>query len=149
MFDLMPWRERKGLSSLRREMDSLFDRFFDEWPFRLSAGRGEWAPSVDVSETSKEVVVHVEVPGMEPKDLDISIQGNVMTIRGERKQERREEGESYHRIECSYGAFSRAIQLPAEVDIDHVNALYKDGVLKVTMRKTEVAAARKIEVKTS
>jgi len=148
MFDLIPWRERGELSSLRREIDTLFDRFFEGWPFRTSAIR-QWVPSVDVSETAQEVIVQAELPGMDPKDIDISVQGNLLTLKGERKQEKEEEGANYHRIERSFGAFSRTIQLPAEVDMEKVNAVYKNGVLRVTMPKTQAAASRKIEVKTA
>ncbi len=148
MFDLIPWRDRSELSTLRREIDSIFDRFFEGWPFRTTAGR-QWIPSVDISETTKEIIVRAELPGMDPKDIDISIQGNLLTLRGERRQEKEEEGENYHRIERSFGAFSRTLQLPAEVDLEKVNATYKDGVLKITLPKTEAAGVRKIEVKTA
>ncbi len=148
MFDLIPWRERGELSSLRREIDSLFDRFFEGWPFRTSSIR-QWVPSVDVSETAQEVVVQAELPGVDPKEIDISVQGNVLTLKGERKQEKEEQGANYHRIERAFGAFSRSLQLPAEVDVDKVNAVYKNGVLRITLPKTEAAAAKKIEVKTA
>ncbi|MGQ9858503.1 MAG: Hsp20/alpha crystallin family protein [Thermodesulfobacteriota bacterium] len=148
MFDLIPWRDRSELSSLRREIDSLFDRFFEGWPFRTTATR-QWIPSVDVSETAKEVIVQAELPGMDPKDIDISIQGNVLTLKGERKQEKEEEGANYHRIERSFGSFSRTLQLPAEVDMDKVSAVYRNGILKITMPKTEAASVRRIEVKTA
>lgn len=148
MFDLIPWRERGELSSLRREIDSLFDRFFEGWPFRTSGIR-QWVPSVDVSETAQEVIVQAELPGVDPKEIDISVQGNLLTLKGERKQEKEEQGTNYHRIERSFGAFSRTLQLPAEVNVDKVNAVYKNGVLKITLPKTEAAAAKKIEVKTA
>lgn len=148
MFDLIPWRDRNELSSLRREIDSLFDRFFEGWPFRSTAVR-QWVPSVDVSETAKEVLVQAELPGMDPKEIDIAIQGNLLTLKGERRQEKEEEGANYHRIERSFGSFSRAIQLPAEVDVEKVSAVYKNGVLTITMPKTGAASAKRIEVKTA
>jgi HSP20 family protein len=149
MFELMPWRERRELSTLRREMDHLFDRFFDGWPFRVSAGKNEWAPVVDVSETAKEIVVKAEVPGMDPKEIDISVQGNLLTLRGERKQEKESNGENFHRIERVYGAFSRSVNLPAEVDTEKVEAVYKNGVLRISMPKTETSSVKKIDVKVS
>lgn len=148
MSSLIPWTGRGDLTTLRREMDRVFDRFFEGWPFRLSAEGREWAPSVDVSETAKKVVVKAEVPGMDAKDIDITVTGDLVTIRGERKQEKEEKEENFHRIERSYGAFSRSIRLPAEVETDKVDAAYKDGVLKITMSKTKKASAKKIEVKT-
>lgn len=147
-FDLMPWREEGQLTKLRREMDRLFDRFTESWPFRTVGEAGEWAPSLDVSETGKEVIVKAELPGLDPKEIDISIRGDMLTIRGERKKEEEKKGENYHRIERSYGTFSRSVRLPTEVDSDKVNATYKDGILKVEMAKTKAAAAKKIDIKT-
>ena len=139
---------RRGeLSTFRREMDRLFDRFFEGWPFKPSPQEGPWAPSVDVSETEKEVIVKAELPGMDPKDIDVSVRGDILTLHGERKQEKEEKGENFHRVERSYGSFSRSIQLPAEVDSGKVNATYKDGVLKISLPKTKEAAVKKIEVK--
>jgi HSP20 family protein len=149
MSSLIPWRRPGQLTSFRREMDRLFDRFFEDWPFRVSAEEGRWAPSVDVSETPKEVVLKAELPGMDSKDIEVSVQGNVLTLRGERKKEQEDKGENFHRIERSYGAFSRSIQLPADVDAAKVNATYKDGVLKINLPKTKGVAVKKIEVKTA
>jgi len=139
--------QRGELSSFRREMDRLFDRFFEGWPFKPSAQEGPWAPSVDLSETAKEVIVKAELPGMDPKDIDVSVRGDMLTLRGERKQEKEEKGENFHRVERSYGSFSRSIQLPAEVDSGKVTATYIDGVLKISLPKTKEAAVKKIEVK--
>jgi len=144
---LAPWSRRSELTGFRREMDRLFDRFFEGWPFRPSGAEGAWAPSVDVSETANKVVVKAEVPGMDAKDIDITITGDILSIRGERKQEKEEKDENFHRIERSYGAFSRSIRLPAEVEKDKVDAAYKDGMLKITMSKTKKASQKKIEVK--
>ena len=147
MNSLIPWGEHGEMTRFRREMDRLFDRFFEGWPFKLPAEGREWAPSVDVSETAKDIVVKAEIPGMDPKDIDVSVHGDVLTLRGERKKEQEDKGENFHRIERSYGAFSRSIRLPAEVDVGKVNATYKDGVLKINLPKTKGAAAKKIEVK--
>jgi HSP20 family protein len=90
MSSLIPLAYRGDMTTFQREMDRVFDRFFEGWPFRPSAEGRQWTPSVDVSETAKKVVVKAEVPGMEAKDIDISITGNMLTIRGERKQEKEE-----------------------------------------------------------
>jgi HSP20 family protein len=127
-------------------MDSLFERFFEGWPFRAREA-GEWMPAMDMSEKDKEIIVKAEIPGMDPKDIDISLQNGLLTVRGERKQEKEEKEESFHRVERSHGVFSRTIRLPAEVDEDKVKATYKDGVLTLEMSKTKEAAAKKIEVK--
>jgi HSP20 family protein len=144
---LIPWDAPRELTTYGREMDRLFNRFFEGWPLRLPTREGEWAPSVDVSETAKEVVVRAEIPGMDPKDMDVSVHGNVLTMRGERKQEHEEKGENIHRIERSYGAFSRSLQLPADVNAEKVKATYKDGVLKINLPKTKEESVKKIEVK--
>ncbi len=148
MFNLVPWRERKDLDRFKDEMDKLFDRFFS-WTPSLKNKEGGWIPSLDVSETGKEMLVKVELPGMEAKDIDVSVAGDVLTIKGERKQESEEKDENFHRIECSYGAFSRSVRLPAEGDPDKVDASYKKGVLKIKIPKTKGQASRKIEIKTS
>jgi HSP20 family protein len=137
------------MTTFRRDMDRAFDRFFEGWPFRLADGGRAWAPSVDISETAKRVVVKAEVPGMDAKDIEITITGDILTIRGERKQEKEEKEENFHRIERSYGTFSRSIRLPAEVETDKVDATYRDGVLKIAMSKTKKASQKKIEVKAS
>lgn len=147
MFELIPLRERRDSGLLRMDVDSLFERFFDGWPFSYSQKNGEWIPSVDVSETGKEVIVKAEVPGMDPKDIDISIHDGLLAIHGERKMEHEDKDENFCRVERSYGSFSRAIRLPSEVDSEKVEATYKNGVLKIHLPKTEKESVKKIEVK--
>ncbi|UCD86364.1 MAG: Hsp20/alpha crystallin family protein [Desulfobacterales bacterium] len=147
MSSLIPWDESGELTRFRRDMDRLFDRFFEGWPFKLPTREGEWAPSVDVSETAKEVIVRAEIPGMDPKDMDVSVHGGVLTLRGERKKEHEEKGEKICRIERSYGALFRSVQLPAEVNAEKVKATYRDGVLKINLPKTKEEPVKKIEVK--
>lgn len=151
MSDLIPYKKRFGkeIARFRDEMDSLFNRFFDmDVPFsKRFFGDAEWSPSVDVSEIKDEVVVKVEVPGCEAKDLDVSLDGRLLTIRGEKRQEKEEKEENYHRVERSYGSFSRTVELPAEVDPEAIDASYKNGVLKVALKKTKSTETRKIEIK--
>ena len=149
MTDLIRWRKGEdwGLTQMRREMDRLFDRFSEAWPFRGFAETGRWMPTADVSETDKEVIVRAELPGMDSKEFDISLSGSVLTIKGERKHEREEKKENFHLVERSSGSFSRTLQLPVEVIADKVEASYKDGVLSVKMPKTEPEAVKKVEVK--
>jgi HSP20 family protein len=106
-------------------------------------------PSVDVSESDKELIVRAELPGMDPKEIDISMSGNVLTIKGERKHEREEKKENFHLVERSSGSFSRSIQLPTEVKPEKIQATYKDGILSISMPKTKAEAVKKIEVKTA
>ena len=149
MLSLIPWHERKELDRFRSEMDRLFDQFFDWRPFRRSFDEGDWTPLVDVSETGKEVIVNAEIPGMNAKDIDISLNGRVLTLRGEKKSNHEEKNENFHRIERRYGAFSRSFELPADVDANKVKATYKDGVLKISLPKTKEQSVKKIEIKTS
>ena len=88
-----------------------------------------------------------ELPGMDPKDIDVAVNGNVLSLRGERKKEDEEKGENFHRIERSYGAFARSIRLPVEVDANKVKASYKDGVLNISLPKAKETSTKKIEVK--
>jgi HSP20 family protein len=147
MTSLVPWGGKGELSRFRGEIDRLFDRFMEGWPFGVSAEERGWAPSVDVSETGKEVIVKAELAGIDPKDIDVSVRGDLLIVTGERKQEKEEKGENFHRVERSYGSFSRSIRLPADVDASKVDAKYKDGVLKIVLPKTKQAAAKKIEIK--
>lgn len=147
MDTLIPREPRGELTRFRQEMDRLFHRFFEGWPFRSFTGEGGWRPAVDVSETGEEVIVRTEIPGMDPQDIDVSVQANVLTLRGERKREHGDKGENFHRIEHSYGAFSRSIKLPGEVDTSKVKAMYKDGVLKINLPKSTPEPVKKIEVK--
>ncbi len=147
MRELVPWTRRGELSRLRNEVDNLFDRFLDWRPFGQTTEGGMWNPALDISESPKQVVVKAELPGMDPKDIDISLHDNVLTLKGERKQEKQEKEENYHRVERSYGSFMRSFRLPAEVQPDKVDATYKDGVLTVKLNKTAKSAAKKIEIK--
>ena len=153
MFDLMPWRKRenKGVVRFRSELDNLFDRFFG--PDHFATGEffrdGSWFPTVDISEGKKEITVKAEIPGAEPKDFDISLDGRRLTIKGEKKQEKEEKEENYHRVERSYGYFNRTVELPVEVEPDKVEASYKKGVLKIVMKKSKESESKKIDIKTS
>jgi HSP20 family protein len=141
---LIPWRPWRELDVLRREVNHLWDRFTGEKPIEWLGG--EWAPSLDVSETKDKVVVKAEAPGIDPKEMDISLSGGVLTIKGEKKKEREEKDENYHLVERSYGSFSRSVRLPAEVQEDKIKAQYKDGVLTITLPKTEQAKERAIKI---
>jgi HSP20 family protein len=149
--ELTVWKPFRELvpfdfEQMRREMDRLWDSFFEERP-RKRVEKREWLPSLDVAETKDDIVVKAEVPGMDPKDVEISLSNGVLTIKGEKKHEREEKEEDYHLIERSYGAFTRSVQLPAEVQSNKVNASYKNGILKVTLPKSEEAKIKEIKIK--
>jgi HSP20 family protein len=137
-------------SLLRREMDTLFDNFFRGFGGEpLTKRFGTFNPNVDVMEGDREVVVCVELPGMDEKDIEVSIMKDALTIKGEKNAERDEKGRDYYRMERSYGSFSRTIPLPSEIDMDRAEAHFKKGVLKVTLPKTARAMkeTKKISVK--
>jgi HSP20 family protein len=102
---------------------------------------------VDVAETTDKIVVKAEIPGMDSKDIDISLSGDVLTIKGEKKTEREEKEENYHLVERSYGSFARSLRLPVGVEGDKIEASYKQGVLIVTCPKKEEVKAKPIEIK--
>lgn len=149
MNELMEWKPFREVSRLRREMDRLWDDFFGPGRRALRPLEAEWAPAVDVSETADKVVVKAELPGIDAKDIDISLSGDILTIKGEKKSEREEKKENYHLVERSYGSFSRSLRLPAAVDADKIEAGYKQGVLTVTCPKKEEIKPKAIEVKTA
>ena len=152
MFDLMPHRRRSGreLVSFRDEMDNLFNRFFEmDLPIsRRLFGDGEWAPRVDVIEGKGDITVKAEIPGCEAKDIDVKLDGRTLKISGEKKQEKEEKDENFHRVERSYGSFCRMVELPAEVIQQDIDAVYKKGVLKLVFKKARESEAKKIEIKT-
>lgn len=152
---LIPWKRREGsagqlsqASGFRNEMDRLFDSFFSDVP-SMWGQRGwslEWEPAVDVEETDKQVLVRAEIPGVKPEDLDVTIQHGALVISGEKKEseERKERGYLYQ--ERRYGSFRREMPLPAAVDEQNVKAEYTDGVLHVTLEKSQQALPKKIQV---
>ncbi len=157
--DLIPTRKRSvpvrheesPFETLRREMDSLFDSFsraFDIEPF-WERRLGAFYPSVDVTENGKEIQVSAELPGMDEKDIEVSLGSDSLTIKGEKKDEKEDRGKDYYRMERSYGSFSRTIPLPVEIDTDKAEATFKKGVLKIRLPKTAKAMEerRKITVK--
>ncbi len=146
MSSLLPILRRHGL--LRPYDRDMFSTLFEDFglPTVFTEER-EFMPAFDVSETENELIITAEVPGMDKKDLDIHLSEGVLTVKGEKKQETEEKKENYHCVERRYGAFSRTMRLPVDVDTDKVDAAYKDGVLKITLPKSETAKPRKIEVK--
>jgi len=132
--------------SLQREIDRLFDDFTSGFP-ALGNGKAEMLPSMDVSETDKEIEITAELPGLEEKDVQINVADNLLTIRGEKKAEKEETDKNYRLIERSYGSFERTLQLPDGVNADAIKATMAKGVLKVTVPKSAPAQVKKIDVK--
>jgi len=140
---LTKWDKLPVFSSFQDEMNRVLDNFFS----RESTYGADWRPVVDVAETESDIIVKAEIPGIDPKDVDISITGDTLTLKGEKKEEKENTGKCYHRVESSYGSFKRVITLPASVDVDKVTAEGKNGLLEITLPKKEESKAKKINVK--
>jgi len=126
----------------------LFDRFFEDWDVpALFNEKKTWVPAFDISENEKEYIVTGELPGIDARDLDITLSDNILTVKGEKKEEKEDKGENYHRVERSYGSFQRSFHIPEKVQMEKVDASYKDGILKLTLKKDEKSEVKKIEVK--
>jgi HSP20 family protein len=132
--------------NLRKEMDRLLDRFGD-WELPELPGMADWSPSLDLAETKDGFAVKVEIPGMEPGDIHVALDNQMLTIKGEKKQEKESKDEHYYRMERSYGAFARTVRLPAAVDGSKVTAGFKNGVLTVALPKAPGAKGTQIPVK--
>jgi HSP20 family protein len=145
--DLIQWRPFREVSRLRNEMDRLWDDYFGPGRRALRPMEEAWLPAVDVSETGDKITVKAEIPGMEAKDIEISMVGDTLTLKGEKKAEREEKEENYHMVERSYGSFSRTMKLPATVEADKVEATYKNGVLTIVLPKKEEVKPKAIEIK--
>ena len=136
-----------------RNFEDRMKRFFGEGfdPFKKLAEENwslaTWSPTCDIYETDNEIVVKAELPEVKKEDVNVSIENNILTIRGERNLSEETKRENYHRLERSYGEFSRSFTLPSFVDGGKVNAEFKDGMLRVTMPKREEAKPKQIEVK--
>jgi len=144
--DLVRWRPFRDLATMQEEMNRLFDHMFNRLPEAKDFGEGMWSPCVDISETKDNLVITAEVPGMKKDDIRISVHDNILTLRGEKKQEKKVDEENYHRIERSYGAFHRSFTLPTTVQQDQVKASYKDGILRITLPKAEEAKPKEIAI---
>jgi len=142
------WNPFREMDLLRREMN----RLFDDWPLRFEKDLGgvsmaAWSPNVDIFEDENEVVLSLEVPGINEKDIHLSLEGNTLTISGERKLEKEDKKDNYHRIERCYGSFSRSFSLPSNIEHEKISASMDKGVLKVTLPKKEETKPKKIEIK--
>ncbi|HEY7479963.1 MAG TPA: Hsp20/alpha crystallin family protein [Gemmatimonadales bacterium] len=151
MFLTTTRRPLENFQTLRR-LNNVLDEAFGNWPFQQDesgAITSAWQPAVDVFEDKDSVRIVAELPGVKPEDVKLSLENNVLIIRGEKKQEAEERTERVHRYERSYGSFERAFVLPSTVDGDKVSAEYGDGVLRVTVPKAEKARPREIPVRSA
>lgn len=139
----------RDLRTLQEEVNRLFTgnmgrAFEDE-----GVARGSWSPNVDIYENKDHMVLEAELPGMKREDFDLSVENNVITLRGERHFTKKDDSDNYHRVERAYGSFTRSFTLPNTVSAESATAEYKNGVLRVTLPKREETKARRIEIKTN
>jgi HSP20 family protein len=127
-------------------MDRLFERFFES-PWAELPALGDWTPALDVTEGKDTITVRAELPGVDPKDLGVSLEGDLLTIKGEKEHKKEDKDERQHRVERSWGAFMRSVRLPAPVDGSKVTAAFKHGVVTVTLPKTPGAKGTSIPIK--
>ncbi len=142
--EIVRWDPFKELENLRREMEKLFDTFISERRFDREFA---WAPAIEVKELPDKYILKVDVPGVKKEDLKLEVSDNVLTISGERKEEKEEKEAQYYRREILYGSFQRSIQLPSNVEPDKISAKLENGVLTIEIPKTEKAKAKEIPIK--
>src|ERR671936_455361 len=130
---VVKWDPFRDLGVLQDRMNRLFDDAGRVWRNDEPSATTTWSPSVDIFETEGEIVVKAELPGMDRKDISLHLENNVLTLRGDRKFEKETKDENYHRIERSYGAFSRSFSIPATVEEGRIRAEHKAGVLKTVL----------------
>lgn len=138
------WDPFRDLEVMQSQLDRLLGRSFSNGEDLGSVGA--WTPHLDMYETGDGYVIHVDLPGMSSEDVDVSVDNNVLTIRGERKLTDEVKEDSYHRIERRFGMFARSVSLPQSVDVDGIQASFTDGVLRIDVPKAEQAKPRKIKV---
>jgi len=155
--ELMPFTKRSvpvkrdpgnPFSLMRHDMDTLFEDFFRGVEMEPIFGRHneQLSPNVDITESDREIQVSAELPGMDEKDIDITLNHDSLTIKGEKKEEKEDKGRDYYRMERSYGSFCRSIPIPVEIETDKVNASYKKGILTITIPKSSKALEEKKKI---
>jgi HSP20 family protein len=138
---LSRWEPLHDIMSLQNELSRLFGTSSN-----VVSAQGSWMPSLDVYEAEDRFVINVDLPGVRPDDIDVTLDQNMLTVKGERRFEQKVDQDNYHRVERTYGAFHRTLSLPSQVDADGIQAEFRDGVLEVVVPKEEVARPRKIKV---
>jgi len=136
----------RDLRTLQEEVNRLFSTNLTRGFGEEGIGAGAWNPSVDIYENKDHIVLEAELPGMKRDDFELSVENNVITLRGERQFEKKDDADNYHRVERSYGSFTRSFTLPQTVSADGATAEYRNGVLRVTLPKREETKARRIEI---
>mgnify|MGYP001170870697 CR=1 FL=1 len=142
---LIVWKNQE-INKLRRDMERLFDRLWDEFPMPRFPQTTREIPFIDISETVDTLIIRAEVPGIIPEDLDISMTEDILAIKGTMEQDAVHEGENYHRTERRYGSFSRTLQLPCRIKTDDVRADYQKGIITIIMPKCKPNKPREVKI---
>ena len=140
------WNPFPEMQDLQREMNRLFNAFSGRTERAATLPEVGWTPAADIYETKDEMLAVLELPGVNQKEIDISLVGDTLTVRGERRREEHIEEENYHRVERSFGSFSRTLVLPSVLDPDRIKAFYKDGLLEIRLPKREEAKPKPIPI---
>lgn len=142
--NLVRWDPFSEVNSLREDMERLFDSVYGRYP--RERAEISWAPPLDIEETDNSIIIRAEVPGMNKDDIKISLTGDTLCISGERRHAAEQKDKTFHRVERAYGRFMRTLVLPADVDGGKVKAGYKDGILELSLPKSEKAKPREIAI---
>ncbi|SRR5258706_3521717 len=142
------WDPFHQLSNLRDQLDRFFESPFPALSEGMQPFMSGWSPALDLYDDKDNLVVKAEIPGIKKEEIEISLHDGVLTLSGERREEKNHEGSDIHRSERFVGRFQRTLTLPAQVDVDKVKATYQDGILKVTLPKSPTAKPKQIQVKT-
>ena len=143
---IVRWDPFDALLGAQEDMNRMFRRDWLRGPGGELAEAGAWSPAVDIYETEESLVVEAELPGVDPKDIDVSVDEGVLSLKGERKLEKVVKEENYHRVERAYGLFQRTVRLPSDVDADAIKANYDSGVLKVSVPKVEPRKPKSVPI---
>jgi HSP20 family protein len=147
---LIRWDPFREMSSLQERMNRLMSDFRTRSPFgEEEMAQGSWIPAVDIYETKESIVLNVELPGVTKEDIALEVKDSTLTIKGEKKLEKNVTEENFHRMERSYGSFTRAFTLPSTVQQDKVKAKFRDGILEIMLPKAEEAKPKQIKVDVS
>jgi len=146
IMNLVTYDPLRELRSLQDEVNRVFSSSFSRGSDNEMM-RGAWSPTVDIYENKDQIVLEAELPGMKPEDVNISVENNVLTIHGERKFEKKDEKDNFHRVERSYGSFTRSFTLPPTVSSEAADAVFENGILRLTLAKREEAKPRRIQIK--
>ena len=143
---IVRWEPFRDLVTAQRDFDRLFRGAFSAQPGETELSTRSWAPPVDIYETEDAIVLKAELPGVDPKDVEVRVEDNTLYLKGERKFEKEVKEQNYHRVERSYGSFARSFSLPNSISTDQVKAEFKDGLLTLTMPKREEAKPKTIKI---